>query len=120
MSRVVGVGLVELEHGELGVVAGRQPLVAEHPGDLEDLLEAADHQPLEVQLGGDPQVQVDVEGVVVGDERPGRGPARDGVEDRRLHLDEAPVLQPAADPARSPGCAASSVARDPSLAHRSA
>ena len=38
--RVVAVGLVELEHRELGVVAGRQPLVAEHPPDLEHLLEA--------------------------------------------------------------------------------
>ena len=75
-SRVVGVGLVELEHGELGVVAGRQALVAEDPADLEDLLEAAHHQPLQVQLGRDAQVEVGVEGVVVGDERLGRAPRR--------------------------------------------
>ena len=99
---VVGVGLVQLEHGELGVVAGGDALVAEHPSDLEHLLEAAHHQPLEVELGGDAQVEVEVEGVVVGDEGLGQGPAGDGVEDRRLHLHEAPVLQPAAEQADHP------------------
>ena len=33
---VVGVGLVELEHGELGVVAGADALVAEVAVDLVD------------------------------------------------------------------------------------
>ena len=99
---VVGVGLVELEHGELGVVAGGDALVAEHPSDLEHLLEAAHHQPLQVELGGDAQVEVEVEGVVVADEGLGQGPAGDGVEDRRLHLHEAPVLQPAAEQADHP------------------
>ena len=99
---VVGVGLVELEHRELGVVAGGDALVAEHPSDLEDLLEPAHHQPLEVELGGDAQVEVEVEGVVVGDEGLGQGAAGDGVEHRRLHLDEAPVLQPAAEEADHP------------------
>ena len=41
---VGGVGLVELEHGELGVVLARQPLVAEVAADLVDPLEAAHHQ----------------------------------------------------------------------------
>ena len=93
-SRVVGIGLVELEHGELGVVARREPLVAEHPPDLEHLLEAADHEPLQVQLRCDPQVQVDVERVVVGHEGLGVGPAGDRVQHRRLDLDEAAVLEP--------------------------
>ena len=85
---VVGVGLVELEHGELGIVAGRDALVAEDAADLEHLLEAADHQPLQVELGGDAQVEVGVEGVVVRHERAGRGPAGDRVQHRRLHLHE--------------------------------
>ena len=58
ISVAVGrVGLVELEHRELGVVLARQPLVAEVAADLVDAIEAADHQPLEVQLGRDPQVE---------------------------------------------------------------
>ena len=99
---VVGVGLVELEHRELGVVAGRDALVAEHPADLEHPLEAADHQPLEVQLGGDAQEQVQVERVVVGDERLGRGPARDRVEDGVSTSMKPAVLQPPAGEADDP------------------
>ena len=92
---VVAVRLVELEHRELGVVPRGQALVAEHPGDLEHPLEPADHEPLQVELGRDAQVEVEVERVVVRGERPGVGAARDRVEDRRLHLDEAAVLEPA-------------------------
>ena len=72
VHRVVAVGLVGLEHRELGVVAGGDALVAEHARHLEHLVEAADDQPLEVQLGSDAQEQVDVERVVVRDERPRR------------------------------------------------
>jgi len=85
--RVVGVGLVGLEHRELRVVARVDALVAEHAADLEDPLEAADDQTLEMQLERDPQVVVDVERVVVSDERPRRRAARDLVEDGRLDLD---------------------------------
>ena len=88
---VVGEGLVQLEHRELGVVPRRQALVAEHTGDLEHPVEAADDEPLQVQLGRDAQVQVHVERVVVRDERPGGGAAGDRVEDRRLDLDVAAV-----------------------------
>ena len=45
---VGGVRLVELDHGELGVMVEVDPLVAEVPVDLEDPLEAAHHQALEV------------------------------------------------------------------------
>ena len=58
--------LVELHHRELGVVAGRDALVAEDAADLVDPLHAADDQPLEVQLQRDPQVQLQVERVVMG------------------------------------------------------
>ena len=63
------VGLVQLEHGELGVVPRRHALVAEVAVDLVDALEAADDQALEVQLRRDAQEQVEVERVVVGHER---------------------------------------------------
>ena len=60
----VGVGLVPLEHRELGLVLVRDALVAEVLADLVHLLEPADDQPLQVQLGRDPQVEVGVELVV--------------------------------------------------------
>ena len=86
---VVGrVGLVELKHRELGVVARAEPLVPEVPVDLEHPLEAADDEPLEVELGGDAQEEAHVEGVVVGRERLRRGPARDRLHHRRLDLEE--------------------------------
>ena len=88
---VVGERLVELEHRELGVVPRRQALVAEHAGDLEHPVEAADDQPLQVELGRDAQVEVHVERVVVRDERPGGGAAGDRVQHRRLDLDVAAV-----------------------------
>ena len=46
-------------------------------------------QPLEVQLGGDPQVQVAVERVVVGRERARQRAAVERLQHRRLDLDEA-------------------------------
>ena len=112
---VVAVGLVQLHHGEFGIVPRADALVAEDPADLVDLLDAADQQPLQVQLQGDAQEQIDVERVVVRDERPGRGAAGDGVQRRRLDLAEAPVVEVAADGAddqdalagrgrASPGC----------------
>ena len=93
---VVGVRLVPLEHRELRVVLERDALVAEVLADLVDALEAADDQALEVELGGDPQVQVAVELVVVGDERARRRAAVERLQDRRLDLDEAGVVEEAA------------------------
>ena len=90
---IVRVRLVQLERRELGIVAGRDALVAEATTDLEHLVEAADHEALEVELGRHAEVEVDVERVVVGDERARRGPAGDRVQQRRLHLHETLVPQ---------------------------
>ncbi len=92
---VVGVGLVELQHRELGVPAGPDALVAEGAADLEDTLETTDHEALQVELRRDPEVEVEVEGVVMRDERTRQRAAGDGMEDRCLDLDEAALLQPA-------------------------
>ena len=54
-------------------------------------------QPLEVELGGDPQVHVAVERVVVRGERPGQRAAVERLQHRRLDLDEALVVEEAAD-----------------------
>ena len=76
-----------------GIVPRADALVAKDPADLVDLFDAADQQSLQMQLEGDAQVQIDVEGVVMRDERPGRGAAGDGVQRRRLHLAKALVVQ---------------------------
>ena len=94
---VVRVGLVPLEHRELGVVLERDALVAEVLADLVDALEAADDQPLEVELGRDAQVQLLVELVVVGGEGSCEGSAVTRLQDRRLDLHEAVRVEVAAD-----------------------
>ena len=94
---VVAVRLVRLQHRELGIVRRVRALVAEVPAELVDLLQAADHQPLQVELERDPQVHRHVVGVDVGDERPGVGPAVQGLQHRGLGLDEPLVVQFLAD-----------------------
>ena len=90
---VVGVGLVELEHRELGIVLGGHPLVPEVAIDLVHPVEPAHHQALEVQLGGHAQVERHVERVVVRHERLGRRAPRDRLHHRGLHLEEAPRVE---------------------------
>ncbi len=85
---VIGVRQVELEHREFGVVLGREALVAEVAVDLVHALEAADDQPLQIQLRRDAQVHVEVERVVMRHERPRRRTARDRLHHRRLDFEE--------------------------------
>ena len=79
-AAVVGVSLVELEHGELWIVPCRNALVAEIAIDLVHAIEPAHDQALEIKLRRDAQIKVHIECVVVGDEGLGHGTARD-----RLH-----------------------------------
>src|ERR1019366_7341689 len=60
---VVGVGLIPLDHRELRVVLVGDALVAKVLAELIYALEPADDAALEIQLGGDAQVQVPIEGV---------------------------------------------------------
>ena len=66
-----------------------EPFVAEVAVDLVDALQAAHHQPLQVELRRDAQVQVDIERVVMRDERPRRGAAVERLHHGRFHFDEA-------------------------------
>ena len=75
----------------------RDAFVAEDAADLEDAVHAADEAALEVQLEGDAQVEVAVEGVGVRLERTGRGAAGDGVQGRGLDLGELAAPEEAAD-----------------------
>ena len=77
---IVGVCLIELEHGELRIVLSGDALVAEVAIDLIDALEPADHQTLEIKLGRDAKVEIHVERVVVSNEG-----TCDGTPSDRLH-----------------------------------
>ena len=74
---VVAIGLVGLQHRELGVVRGVSSLVTEVPADFEDSSSSANHEPLEVELRG----------VDVGAERPGIRATMDRLQNRGLDLD---------------------------------
>ena len=100
---VIGVGLVPLEHRELGVVLLGYALVAEVLAQFVDLLDPADHAPLEVQLGRDPQVELTIERVVVGRERSGECAPIERLEDRCLHFEEAPLVEVSPDRRDRPG-----------------
>ena len=86
---VVGVAPVELQHRELGVVLRGDPLVAEVPVDLEHLLDAADDEPLQIELGRNAHVERHVERVVMRDERARQRAARHRLHHRRLDFEEA-------------------------------
>ena len=90
---VGGIGLVEFQHGELGIVPGREAFVAEVAVDLEDPVKAADQEPFEVEFRGDAQVEVHVQGLVVGLERLGGGAAGDRLHHRCLDLHEIEVVE---------------------------
>ena len=95
--RVVGMGLIELEHRELGVVFGGDALVAKIAIYLEHLFEAAHHQALEVQLRSDPQVHVESKGMVVGTEGAGDGASGQALHHWRLDLEKAALYEEGAD-----------------------
>ena len=92
----IGKSLIQLAGGELRVMLGVHALVAEDASHLVYPLHAAYDQALQVQLGGDAHIHIDVLGVVVGDEGARVGAACDGAEHRGLHLHEAQVVQIAA------------------------
>ncbi len=88
-SAVVGIGLVELQHGEFRIPAPTQTLVAKVTVDLVDAIQPAHGQPLQIQLRRNPKVEVQVQRVVVGDKGPRHGPTRDRLHHGRFHFDEA-------------------------------
>ncbi len=64
--RVVDIGFVELERSEFRIVPRRKTLVPETAIDLEQLVgEAANQEPLQMQLGRDPQIEIDVERIMM-------------------------------------------------------
>jgi hypothetical protein len=94
---VVGVGLIPLDHRELRVVPGRDPLVAEILAELVHALHTAHDQALEIQLGRDPQVQLALERVVASGEGSRQRAAVERLQDRRLDLEEALPVEVGAD-----------------------
>src|SRR5262249_9770445 len=98
--------LIALEHRELGVVLGRKAFVAKHTPDLVHALETAHHEPLQVQLQSDAQIEVTVEHVVMGRERLRGPPAWDLLQHAGLYLQETQAVEQCPDcrDDTCPGC----------------
>ena len=94
---VVAVGLVELQHRELGIVLGRNALIPEVTVDLVDSFDPANGQPLQVELRRNPQIELKVERVVMRDERAGKCSAGDRLHHRRFDLEIPARVQERAD-----------------------
>ena len=94
---VVAVRLIDFQHREFGVVPGVNSFVTVDPAQFVHPLDPSDQEPFEVQLQGDSQEQVDIQGVVVRNERPRGSPARDRVQGRPLDFHEPFRGQRAAD-----------------------
>jgi len=86
-------------------------LVAEVLAELVYALEAAHEQALEIQLCGDPQVEVAIELVVVGRERPRQGAAVERLQHGGLDLDEALAVEIGAHRRDDPGPVGEQIAR---------
>ena len=99
---------VEFHTRKLGVVVLVHTLVAEVLANLVDAFEAAHDEPLQVKLGRDTQIQINVERVVMRDERPRTGAARDRLQDGRLYLHIAGFIE----------CVAQSLDSDGALSER--
>ncbi len=71
----------------------RDTFVTEVAVDLVDTLETTDHQTLQIELRSDTQVHVDVQRIVVSDERTRGGTTRDDLHHRGFHFHEALFIE---------------------------
>ncbi len=90
---VVGEGLIQFEHRELGIVGPIDALVAKDLPDLVHPLQAAHDKSLQVQLVGYTQVEFRVQRPVVGLEGVRRGASVDRLQHRRLHVQKAEIVE---------------------------
>ena len=86
-------GFIAFQGGEFRVVFDVHPFVPEHPAQFVHPFQTPYHQTLQVQFRGDPQVQIDVQGIVMGNEGPCGGAPGNGVQHRSLHFQVALVVQ---------------------------
>ena len=90
---VILILYIKFHASELRIVALVHTLVAEVLADFVHAFETAYDEAFQVKFCGDTKIQVDVERVVVGNERARAGSSRDGLQDRCLHLRVACFVQ---------------------------
>src|SRR5690242_9857591 len=100
---VVGVGLIQLEHGEFRIMRPIHPLVAEVMPDLVYPLEPSYQEAFEVELVGDSEIEPHIERIVVSYERSGSRSPIQRLQHRSLHLQKSAFVEKAADVCDRPG-----------------
>ena len=89
----VGVSPVKLEHRELGIVSRGDTFVAKVAIEFVNLFETANEQSLQVKFGRDACIQVNVERVVMGFERPRRRSGGEWCQHRSFNFDVTVILE---------------------------
>ena len=89
----IGIGLVELEHGELGIPAPAQSLVAKVAIDLVDPIKPPNGQALQVELGRDAQKKIHIQCVVMSLKRLRDCATSNGLHHRRFDFDEPMLVE---------------------------
>src|SRR3989338_731966 len=83
-------------------MAHGNPFVAKVAVELKDALDAPNQEAFEKEFRRHPQVEIQIQRVVVGDKRPGRRASGDGLHHRRLHLQKIPLLKKAPNETNNP------------------
>ena len=86
---VIAVRLIQFHHCKLGIVLDVHTLVSETSAKLVHALKPADDQSLKIQFGRYAHIHLEIERIVVRNERTRRRAARNGVQYRRFDLDKA-------------------------------
>ena len=88
----VHIGLVQLDISKFRIVTGVHAFVSEHFTHFVNLVEAADDEALQEKLVGNTHLQIDVQGIVVGQEGACVGAAGHIAQDGRFHFQKALVV----------------------------
>jgi|ERR1700724_1985712 hypothetical protein len=93
----ISVGPVGLEHRELGIVFSRNAFIPEIAIELENFVEPAHEQALEIKFRGDAQIKVKVERLVMCLKRLRRCAACNCLQHRCFDLKKTSLLEETAD-----------------------
>ena len=79
---IIRIGLVKLEHGELRIMLCARTFIAKITIDLIHAIKPTHHQPLQIKLRCNAQIQRHIKRIVMGRERSRRGATRDRLQHR--------------------------------------
>src|SRR5439155_10075608 len=91
----IGIGPIRFEHCEFGIVFSGNAFVSKVTIDFEYLVEPAHEQTFQIRFQRNAQAKIEAKGLMMRSERFGRRAASDCLQNWRLYLDKAALLQEA-------------------------